>query len=71
MKRDEFLVAFSELLEAGSPLTGSEKLTDLGGWDSMTMLRFMAMIDERWGMTLAPKKLTASTTVDDLMALLC
>lgn len=70
MTRDEFLTAFSELLETESPLTGSEKLSDLANWDSMTMLRFMAMIDERWGMTLAPKKLSESTTVDDLMALL-
>lgn len=67
MNRDEFLVALSELLETDSPLTGPEELSGLGGWDSVTMISFMAMVDDKWGITLS--NINACETVDDLVAL--
>ena len=70
MARDEFFVALSELLETDSRLTGAEELSDLGSWDSLAVISFMAMADDRWGVTLAPKNISACKTVDDLAALL-
>jgi acyl carrier protein len=69
MNRDEFLVALSELLETDSPLTGSEELASLASWDSMAVISFMAMVDDKWGATLVPKNINACKTVDDLAAL--
>ena len=69
MTRDEFLVALSGLLEADSPLTGSEELAALGSWDSVAVISFMAMVDDRWGVILAPTNIYACRTVDDLAAL--
>jgi acyl carrier protein len=69
MTRDEFLVALSELLETDSPLTGSEELSGLGSWDSLAVISFMAMVDDKWGVTLAPNDIYACKKVDDLVAL--
>jgi len=69
MTRDEFLVALGELLETDSPLIGSEELTGLGSWDSVAVISFIGMVDDKWGATLAPTKIRACKTVDDLAAL--
>jgi len=70
MKRDELLADLGELLETDSPLTGSEELATLGNWDSLAVMSFMAMIDDKYGMTLSPKDIYASKTVNDLLDLL-
>jgi acyl carrier protein len=70
MARDELLVAISELLETDSTLTGAEELSGLGSWDSVAVISFMAMVDDKWGVTLAPKSISACKTVGDLAALL-
>ena len=57
MARDELLVAISELLETDSTLTGAEELSGLGSWDSVAVISFMAMVDDKWGVTLAPKSI--------------
>lgn len=67
--RDEFLVALSELLETDSPLIGSEKLSDLGSWDSVAVIGFIAMVDDKWEITLDANKIYACNTVEDLTAL--
>ncbi|MEP6716757.1 MAG: acyl carrier protein [Terriglobia bacterium] len=69
MAREEFLAVLSELLETDSPLTGADELGGLFGWDSLAVISFMAIADERWGVTLAPKNISACKTVDDLAAL--
>jgi acyl carrier protein len=68
MNRDEFLVALSELLEKDPPLTGAEELSDLGGWDSVAVISFMAMADDKWG-AVSLANISKCNTVDDLMAL--
>ncbi len=69
MTHDEFLGELGELLEADSPLTGPEELSSLGSWDSVAVISVMAMVDEKSGVTLDPKKIYACNTVDDLFAL--
>jgi acyl carrier protein len=70
MNHEEFLVAIGEVLETDSPLTGPEELSSFGSWDSISVITFMAMADEKWGITLAPTDIKACNTVDDLAALL-
>lgn len=72
MTKQEFLALFEEVVEepAGT-VTGSERLReDLAGWNSLAILSFIAMVDDHFGISLSPSKITAAKTVDDLIGLL-
>ena len=71
MTRDELLSELGELLEVDSPLTGPEELSSLGSWDSVAVITFIAMVDDKSGVELPPNKISACKTVDDLVALVC
>lgn len=66
----EFVAALAETVEApvGS-LVATQKLEDLDTWDSVSMVNFLALADEKWGLHLAPHQLTSCATVDDLFQL--
>jgi acyl carrier protein len=71
MVRNEFLDLLDCLFELPSgALKGPERLEELGHWDSMGMLGFIAMADEHCGITLSPKQFLQCSTVNDLLALL-
>jgi acyl carrier protein len=55
-------------LDSGS-ITGEEQLSDLGGWDSLAILSFISMVDEKMGMTLEPKRIAKCLTPMDLCQL--
>jgi len=69
MTREDLLAELSELLERETPLTGPELLSELGNWDSMAVLSFMALVDDKCGITLAPTNIVKCVTVNDLIAL--
>jgi len=69
MTREEVLTGLTELLEANHPLTGPEELSGLSNWDSMAVISFMSMADDRFGITLAPNAVNSCKTVNDLVAL--
>jgi sugar transferase EpsL len=71
MTKADFLNKFEEIMEmeAGS-LTGNERLADLGGWDSLKVVEFLALADEQFSLAIAPKAIAACRTVEDLRALL-
>ena len=48
-------------------LTGSTVLEDIS-WDSLAAVSFIAAADEKFGKTVAPKKLAACTTIADVAA---
>jgi acyl carrier protein len=50
-------------------LTGKEELQSLENWNSLAVLGYMALVDERYGVTLSPEKVMACRTVNDLMDL--
>ncbi|HEX5070027.1 MAG TPA: acyl carrier protein [Vicinamibacterales bacterium] len=50
-------------------LTRDTPLADIG-WDSLAVVSFIAAADERFGKTIAPKKLAACQSVRDLAALI-
>ena len=71
MKRSEFLLSLDELLELEpGTVKGSETLENLEGWNSLAVIGLMALMDERFGVSLQPRRIAACTTVADLMALL-
>ena len=72
MTKREFLALLEEIVEeAPGTLTGSEKLREqLAGWDSLAVLSFIALVDEKFGTTVSPKAIAESETVNDLIELL-
>ena len=71
MERTEVLLSLDELLELEpGTLKGTESLGGLEGWDSLAVISFMALVDERLGISLQPRQIAACTTVTDLMRLL-
>lgn len=70
MDTKDFLLALDELLElpAGT-LTGAEVLEDLDGWDSLAVISFIALVDEKLGLVVEGERLVRARTVADLLAL--
>jgi acyl carrier protein len=71
MERHEFLLSLDEVveLEPGT-LKGDEKLEDLDGWNSLAVISFIALADEKCGISLQPSKIANCKTIADLIALL-
>lgn len=67
MVKNEFLKEMAVMVdqEEGT-LTGSEKLEDLEGWSSISMVSFIAFADEQFSKRVSPRDIAAATTVDDL-----
>jgi acyl carrier protein len=72
MTKKEFLALLEQMLEEPpGTLTGSEKLGEqVAGWDSLAVLSFIALVDEKFGTTVSPKAIAESETVNDLIELL-
>jgi acyl carrier protein len=59
-----------EVVEAKpGTLQGPELLLDVDGWDSVAVMGFIALVDEQFEITLAPKRIAACKTVNDLLDL--
>lgn len=66
---EEFYRELENMLELDpEAITGTEELADLG-WDSMTLVMFIAMADEKFKAAVAPSKLAEAKTVAHLLAL--
>jgi acyl carrier protein len=71
MDRRLLLLAFEPIVDVpANSLTGRELLADLGGWDSVAILSFIALADEQFRVSLAPSDIQASRTVNDLLLLI-
>ena len=72
MTKKGFLGLIEEIVEEDpGTLTGSEKLREqLAGWNSLAVVSFLAMVDEKFEITLAPDAISKCKTVDDLANLL-
>jgi acyl carrier protein len=68
---DGFLAKLEDIIETipGS-LTLEQKLANLGEWDSLSVLRFLAMAEDEYGVRVSPPLLQDCRTVGDLMKLL-
>lgn len=71
MTLTSFCHLLDELFEVDEgTIKGNESLEALHAWDSLAILSFMALADEKFGVTLEPRALVACKTVPDLIALL-
>ena len=70
MIRSEFLNLIEELVELDpGALRGSERLAEID-MNSLAVIGFIALVDERFGVSIPPRKIANCSTVDDLAALL-
>ncbi len=70
MDGSKVLTALEDLLELDSgSIGGEEQLVDLPGWDSITVVGFIAMAYETFGVTVPPNRLMESQTTADLARL--
>lgn len=70
MNRTEFLLALDEMLELDpGTLTGAEELETIDTWDSLAVISFIALVDEKLGHVVEGEKLVKARTVDDLLGL--
>lgn len=70
MDTKDFLLALDEMLELEpGTLTGDEELESLENWDSLAVISFIALVDEKLGLVVEGEKLAKAKTVGDLLAL--
>ena len=71
MNQSEFLLHLDNVIEARpGTIRGDEKLADIPAWDSLAVLSFIAMVDEKFKVQCSGKDIAACTSVSDLAALL-
>jgi acyl carrier protein len=67
MSPEDFLQDFSEILEIDvNDISMNTKLADLSIWDSVNVLGYMMLVDERMGRQVDPEKVKDAQTVSDL-----
>lgn len=71
MEKVKFLLLLDEIVEAEpGTLKESDELLEIEGWDSMAVMGLIAMVDEKFGITMVPEKIAKSKTVADIISLL-
>lgn len=71
MRREDFLREMDELLELDpGTLKGGEALADLDAWDSLAVISFIALTDEKLDTVIDGESLAKAATVQDLLDLL-
>lgn len=70
MDKKAFITAVADILEADpAPLTGTEAISDVGNWDSLSVITFVAMVDSDMGQVVDGEKLKEAKTLNDLAEL--
>ena len=70
MTKQEFLRELEQMMEMDSgSLTGEEVLNDLPEWDSLQILNFLVLVDEKFGVVIDGVNVMEVKTVNDLLAL--
>jgi acyl carrier protein len=69
MTKSEFITQIEEMLEATPGVANENTPLDSMGWDSMSIVGFIAMADRKLGVSIPPAKLAKALTVADLIAL--
>ncbi|ESQ81161.1 phosphopantetheine-binding protein [Asticcacaulis sp. YBE204] len=69
MDKPAFFAAVAEILEIDpTGLTGEEKVREIGNWDSLSVISFVAMVDSDLGHIVDGEKLKDAVTLNDLAA---
>ncbi|HVZ29798.1 MAG TPA: phosphopantetheine-binding protein [Asticcacaulis sp.] len=67
MDKPAFFAAVAEILEVDpSSFNGPEKIDDVGNWDSLSVISFVAMVDSDLGQIVDGEKLKNAKTFNDL-----
>jgi acyl carrier protein len=70
MDKPTFFAAVAEILEVDpSAFKGPEKIDDVGNWDSLSVISFVAMVDSDLGQIVDGEKLKNAKTFNDLAEL--
>lgn len=70
MEAKEFLARIEQIVDvAPGSLSGTERLSDLVGWDSLAMVQFQALLDEQFNAEVMPERIEQCKTIQDLMNL--
>ncbi|APS00606.1 acyl carrier protein [Pajaroellobacter abortibovis] len=70
MKKEEFLKVLEKILNLDKQhLSGDERLDEIN-WDSLSVVRFLAMCDDELGVQLRAREVSLCKSVSDLMELL-
>jgi acyl carrier protein len=70
MDRNQCLQALDEVLELPpGTIQESQSLEGLENWDSITIMSFMALADERFGVRIQPRQIAQCRTAADLIGL--
>jgi acyl carrier protein len=70
MQSTEFYLLLDEILELNpGTLKGDERLKDIGTWDSLAVISFVALVDEHFGIVIESERLAQAQSVADLYAL--
>ncbi|MFT3997458.1 MAG: acyl carrier protein [Asticcacaulis sp.] len=69
MDKPAFFAAVAEILEIDAAgLTGEENVRDIGNWDSLSVISFVAMVDSDLGRIVDGEQLKSAVTLNDLAA---
>ena len=70
MDKPAFFAAVGEILEVDSTgWTGDEVINDVGNWDSLSVISFVAMVDSDMDQIVDGEQLKDAKTLNDLAAL--
>jgi len=70
MDRESFLTEFVSLLGAEpSEIALQTELASLTRWDSIALMLYMALVEEKFGHVIKPDDIAAAKTVEDLYQL--
>ena len=68
MNVPQFLAALHELFDVSAGTIQKDSvLQDISGWSSMTFIGLIAMLDEEFGVRIAPGTILRCHTVEDLL----
>ncbi len=68
--KDSFLREMENILEMGeNTLNLNDEINLSGNWDSLAILAFIAMIDEKYSITISSDDISACLIVNDLKSL--
>jgi acyl carrier protein len=68
MTKADFLRELDEMLElTPGTLSGDEVLAEVDGWDSLAVISFIALVDEKLNLVVEGEKLARAKTVADLL----
>ena len=69
MNQESFIEAVAtELMEDATAINLETKLEDLDGWDSLSMVGIVAMVDKKYGVVIDGESLRNLKTVGDIYA---